>query len=136
MIQRHIIREHGVVVAGPSPHALIDPVDADGLRSAMRDMLEKWWRPLLDEPAWLQKSQEQPFAILTMCRTLYTLEHGVVASKRVAAQWAQQAIGKQWTALIECALAWPHDTESSQLASTLSLIQYTLKCYERYYERA
>jgi len=133
VIQRHIIREHGIVVAGSSPHTLIDSVDADGLRGAMRDMLEKWWRPLLDDHAWLQTSQEQPFAILTMCRTLYTLEHGTVASKPVAAQWAQQAIGEHWKSLIEWALVWPHNTKSNHLAWTLSLIGYTLKRYEQYY---
>jgi hypothetical protein len=129
VIQRHIIRQYGVVVAGPSPHTLIDPVDAEDLRSALRDMLEKWWRPLLDDPAWLQQSQKQPFAILTMCRALYTLEHGVVASKPVAARWGQQAIGEQWQTLIEWALAWPHVTKSNHLASTLGLIQYTLNRY-------
>ena len=136
VIQRHIIREHGVVVAGPDPRTLIDPVDAKGLRSAMRDMLEKWWRPLLDDPDWLETNQSQPFAILTMCRTLYILEHGVVASKPVAAQWGQQAMGEPWAALIQWALAWPPDTESNHLVPTLNLIRYTLKRYEKYYKRA
>jgi hypothetical protein len=135
VIQRHIIHQYGVVVAEPTPHALLDPVDAEELRSALRDSLEKWWRPLLDDPAWVQQSQKQPFAILTMCRTLYTLEHGVVASKPVAAQWCQQAIGKPWAALIAWALAWPHDTESNHLAATLSLIQYTLNRYKPHNER-
>jgi hypothetical protein len=130
VIQRHIIYQHGVVVAGPSPHMLLDSVDADELRRALRDMLEKWWRPLLDDPDWVQQCQKQPFAILSMCRTLYTLEHGVVVSKPVAARWCHQAIGKQWGALIDWALAWPHDTEASHLAATLSLIQYTLDRYK------
>ena len=129
MIQRHIIRQYGVVVAGPSPHTLIDPVAADDLRSALRNLLEKWWRPLLDDPVQIQQSQQQSFAILTMCRALYTLEHGVVASKPVAARWVQLATGEQWTALIDWALAWPHGTKSNHLASTLSFIQYTLKRY-------
>jgi Domain of unknown function (DUF4111) len=128
VIQRHIIHQYGVVVAGPSPPMLLDPVAAGELRRALRDMLETGWRPLLDDPAWVQQSQMQPFAILTMCRTLYTLEHGVVASKPVAARWCQQTMGQQWTALIEWALAWPHDTESNHLAATLSLIRYTLDC--------
>jgi hypothetical protein len=135
VIQRHIIHRYGVVVAGPSPHTLLDPVDADELSSALRDMLETWWRPLLDDPAWIQQSQKQPFAILTMCRTLYALEHGVVASKPVAARWCQQAIDKQWTALIEWALAWPCDMESNQLAAILSLIQYTLNRSKHHNER-
>lgn len=131
VIQRHIIHRYGVVVAGPSPQSLIDPVDADELRSALRQMLEKWWRPLLDDPTWVQQSQKQPFAILTMCRTLYALEHGLVASKPVAARWCQQALDQQWTALIEWALAWQNGTESNHLAATLSLIRHTLDCSER-----
>jgi hypothetical protein len=131
VIQRHIIRQHGVAVAGPSPQTLLEPVEADELRRALRDSLAQWWRPLLDDPAWLQQRHKQPFAILTMCRTLYTLAYGVVASKPVAAQWCQQAIGEPWTALIEWALTWPHNTETDQMAATLSLIQYTLNRYER-----
>jgi hypothetical protein len=134
VIQRHIIHRYGVVVAGPSPQTLFDPVDADELRSALREMLEKWWRPLLDDPAWLQQSQKQPFAILTLCRTLYTLEHGIVASKPVAARWGQQALDAPWAALIEWALAWPHDAESDHLAATLRLIQYTLDRYQHHHE--
>jgi hypothetical protein len=130
VIQRHIIRQHGGVVAGPSPSTLIDLVDAADLRNALHENLEIWWRPLLDDPAWVQQIQKQPFVILTMCRALYTLEHGIVVSKPVAARWAQQVISKQWTELIEWALDWPRDTKSSRLASTLSLIQYTLKRYE------
>jgi hypothetical protein len=71
-----------------------------------------------------------------MCRTLYILEHGVVASKPVAAQWGQQAMGEPWAALIQWALAWPPDTESNHLVPTLNLIRYTLKRYEKYYKRA
>jgi len=134
VIQRHIIRQYGVVVAGPDPYNLIDPVDGDELRNALRNNLEKWWRPLLDDPSWVRQSQKQPFAILSMCRALYTLEHGVVASKPIAARWGQQAIGEQWTDLIEWALAWPLDTKLNHLALTLSLIQYTLERYKHYNE--
>lgn len=70
-----------------------------------------------------------------MCRTLYAFEYGTIASKPVAAQWGQQAMSEQWTALIERARAWPPDTRSSHLVSTLNLIQYTLKRYQHCYER-
>jgi hypothetical protein len=126
LIQRHIIHQYGVVVAGPRPQEILDPVGAEELRRALHEILEISWRPLLDDPAWVRQSRMQPFAILTMCRTLYTLEHGVIASKPVAARWFKQAIGRQWTELIDWALAGPHDSESSRLAATLSLIEYTL----------
>ena len=126
LIQRHIIHQYGVVVAGPRPEEILDPVSAEELRRALHEILEISWRPLLDDPAWVRQSRMQPFAILTMCRTLYALEHGVVVSKPVAARWFKQAIGRQWAELIDWALASAHDKESSRLAATLSLIKYTL----------
>jgi len=132
VIQRHILRQYGIVVAGPSPHTLMDPVD--DLRNPLWDMLEKWWRPLLDDPAWLNKREKQPFAILSMCRALYTLDHGELASKLVAARWAQQTTGELWRRLIDWALTQPHDFQSNHMASTLSLIRYTLDRYQQYYE--
>jgi hypothetical protein len=126
VIQRHIVRQHGVVIAGPVPHTLIDPVAPNELRQAVRDMLEQWWRPLLDDPAWLERVEKQPFAILTICRALYTLEQGAVGSKPVAARWTQQTLDERWRALIGWALASRQDTAPDNLQSTLRFIHYAL----------
>jgi len=131
VVQRHILQRHGVVVAGPPPGMLIDPVDAGELRRAARDMLERSWRPLLDDPAWLRQSKYQSFGVLTVCRTLYMLEHGAVASKPVAARWAQHTLDERWTALIEWALTWRPESETSQLEPTLDLIRYALTLCKR-----
>lgn len=96
VIQRHIIREHGVTVVGPDPHELIDPVSVDEMRGALRDMAETWLRPELDNPSWVVQTRNQPFAIITMCRSLYVFEHGDVASKAIAGRWAQKALGQPW----------------------------------------
>jgi len=133
VIQRHIIRPYGVIVSGPSPLSLINRVDADNLRSALWNLLENWWRPLLIDPAWVRESPNQPFAVLTMCRALYTLDHGIVTSKPVAARWVQETIGDRWLKLINWALTWPNNTQSDQVASTLGLIDYTLQRYENHH---
>jgi hypothetical protein len=75
----------------------------------------------------LHSSEYQAYAILTMCRALYTLQHGTVASKAVAARWAQEALGERWAALIERALAWRHGVPLDCLNETLDLIRYTLE---------
>jgi hypothetical protein len=130
VIQRHILREHGVAVVGPRPHTLLDPVSAPELRGAVREMLAQWWRPLLDDPAWLQQNSSQPFAVLTMCRMLYTYEHGAVASKPAAAGWCRQTLDTKWTPLIDWALVRPHAPHPNQLAATLSLVAYTMdRCH-------
>jgi len=43
----------------------------------------------------------QTYTVLSLCRVLYTLEYGTVASKPVAARWAQHALDDQWRPLSE-----------------------------------
>ncbi|HEX5688615.1 MAG TPA: aminoglycoside adenylyltransferase domain-containing protein, partial [Roseiflexaceae bacterium] len=136
LIQRQILYDHGITVAGPDPRQLLDSLEPGELRRGLHEMLERWWRPLLDNPDWIQPIQNQPFAILSLCRALYTLEHGVVASKPVAASWAQQVLDVRYMEPIAWALAWPREMSVDQLDTTLDLIRYTLERYARYDERA
>jgi hypothetical protein len=126
-MQRHILREHGVVLAGPAPHTLIDPVSPRDAQLAAVGILREWWSPLLDNPAFVRGGEYQAYAVLTMCRALYTLEHGRTISKPVAARWAQEALGERWSALIEWAATWTHDTTEDYLNETLDFIRYTLE---------
>jgi hypothetical protein len=72
-IHRYMLREHGVVLAGPLPHTLIDPVAPEDLRDAARGILREWWTPMLTEGPLLQNSLYRCYAVLTMSRMLYTL---------------------------------------------------------------
>jgi len=127
VIQRHILREQGVVVAGPAPQTLIDPVRPNDLRRAVLATLHEWWSQQLENPVRLDSREYQAYAVLTMCRALYTLQYGTIVSKPVAAQWAQEALGERWARLIERALAWRHDDELEDMPETLDLIRYTLE---------
>jgi hypothetical protein len=130
VVHRAIAREHGIPLAGPPPQALIDPVSPDELRGAMRSMLPGWKEWLLDSPHRLAPRGYQSYTVLSMCRVLYTLQHGAVASKPVAARWAQGALGPQWAPLIERALAGRHmpDTPAlpEDIEQTLALVRYTI----------
>lgn len=107
IIQRHIIREQGLTLAGPNSKTLIDPVSPESIRDAVKGFLNGWWFPMLEELAWLKKrgSEYHAYAILTMCRTLHALEHGTIVSKPEAAKWAQQEFDSRWNQAIEQAIA-------------------------------
>ncbi len=128
VIERHIVREHGVRIWGPSPKTLIDPVTPDAIRAAVRDALDGFWRAQLDgpEPEWLRTRDYQAYAILTMCRALYTLAHGTVVSKPAAAVWAQQTLPLPWPDLITQALVWRYDTRPDAMTAMLAFIRYTI----------
>jgi hypothetical protein len=133
IIHRAIVREHGVIVAGPDPRTLIDAVSAQDMRRAVVELMEVWWGPMWNDPAPLHRHSigYQAYAVLTMCRILYTLDIGGVVSKPVAARWAQEALGGRWSPLIEQALAWRKDRPDlpgGDIDETLDLVRYT---YER-----
>ena len=132
IIQRHIIREQGVVIAGPEPKTLIDPVSAQDIRDAVLGIIRDWWQPMLDAPDFLQAGGgHQVFAILTMCRVLYTLHHGDVASKPVSARWALKKVDPRWVSLIEEALAWQNGMKFDKLNETVEFIRYTVACSQQ-----
>jgi hypothetical protein len=128
IIQRHTLREQGIVLAGPAPRTLIDPVQPDDLRRAVLGFLREWWAPMLQSPdPRLHGGEYQAYAVLTLCRALYTLEYGDIVSKSVAARWAQEAIDERWRPLIEQALAWPDEAQWNHLDETLDFIRYALE---------
>lgn len=127
VIQRHEIRRHAIALSGPEPSTLIDPVAPNELRAAAQATLREWWAPMLEDPARLSQREYQAYAVLTMCRALYTLQHGTVVSKPTAARWAQGALGPEWAELIEEALAWPRGPQPDRLEQTLALIRHTLR---------
>lgn len=127
IIQRHVVREYGIVLAGPDPKTLIDFVGPDDIRNAVLGILNEWWFPMLDNPAWLQKheSNYHGYTVITMCRALHALKHGTIVSKPVAINWAKEELGSQWHPLIAQAVASQYGRHSEFLNETLALMRFT-----------
>jgi len=91
-----------VVLAGPDPRELVDPITPDELRTDVRWALGLW-------QAWF-RSQDSisrralAVAVLSHARILHTLALGEVSSKRVAGEWALQTLDAEWAPLIRWAL--------------------------------
>lgn len=134
----YILREHGVTLAGPKPRTFIDPVDPDDMRRAAAPIAELWLQQASDDPSWLDwlRNRDAPaFVVLTLCRLLYTLETGSVASKPAAARWAQGTLDPGWSGLIERSLAGQHDkaaTPESDVSSTVDLVRYAVHRFHRW----
>lgn len=131
LIQRHVLREHGVVVTGPPLKPLIDPVSPEAIRETVRELLGGWWASMLEDATFLQPDAYQVFAIMTLCRALYTLEHGTIASKPESTRWALAHVEVAWRPLIATALEWRPGSTFDRLPQTLDFIAYTLDCAGR-----
>jgi len=101
-IVRWSLRERGVVLAGPDPRELVDPITADELRAEVRWALGQW-------RAWFRSigsinRRALAVAVLSHARILHTLAIGEVSSKRTAGEWALYALDPEWAPLIRWAL--------------------------------
>lgn len=128
-VHRCVLRERGIVLFGPPPHTLIDPVSPEQLRSVMRSLLSGWAARILENPDQIKGRGYQSYVVLSMCRILYTFQHGTIVSKPVAAAWAGANLEARWLGLIE--RAWEGrsfpglDATQEDLDQTLELIRYT-----------
>ena len=126
VLDRWVAREHGLALAGPAATTLIDPIGPEALRASVRSLLLGYWAGQLDgpPPAWLRPRNYQAFAVLSMCRALYTLEHGEVVSKPAAAAWAGRRLGPPWPDQVARALRRRADErpDDAGLAATLRLV--------------
>jgi Domain of unknown function (DUF4111)/Nucleotidyltransferase domain len=131
------IRDHGVVVVGSDPRTLVDPIHPQALHAAAAEIAGGWIEQAENDPTWLpwlRQRDAQTFVILTLCRLLYSLATGSVASKPRAAEWIQKKFGDRWARLIERSLAKQHETGSisqSEEDETLAFIQFTLEQSKR-----
>jgi len=98
---RWIVRERGVVLAGPPPRSLIDPLAEDALRAEFFEVINGWGDVILDDPAPYENRFYQGFIVLNYCRMLHDLHRGYPGSKREGAEWAKSALDPSWSALID-----------------------------------
>lgn len=129
-IHRSILRERGIPLVGPPARTLIDPVTPGQLRQAVQVILSTWAAQLLNHPAHISGRGYQSYTVLSLCRILYTLEHGAIASKSGAAAWAQEKLAERWSPLIERAWEGRHNSggeaHPDDLNATLEFIRYTI----------
>ena len=128
IIQRHVIREYGVVLEGPAPKTLIDFVTPDDIRQSVLGVLNEWWFPMLDNSKWLRDhgSEYHAYAAISMCRALHALDHGAIVSKPKAIQWARRELDASWIPLIDKAIAASeHKEQDNFLDETLGFIRFT-----------
>ncbi|HEX4199090.1 MAG TPA: aminoglycoside adenylyltransferase domain-containing protein [Caulobacteraceae bacterium] len=143
-VVRWILREKGVVLFGPSPLGLIDPVTPEALREDVRELLGKLEPMAADgtmvEPRWIQC-----FMALMFARMLYAVTTGKVASKKTAVAFARRTLEPRFAALVERAFTeregrpadeadlaayFAQAADPAEAAPTLELFRHTLAVAE------
>ena len=103
-VGRWVLREHGIVLAGPDPVDLLEPVGAARLRAEALATLERWRTVVDDDAGFPHNALSQQQHVLALCRVLCTLTAAVVVSKASAGRWALGALDATWADLITTAI--------------------------------
>lgn len=113
----YFVREIGVTLYGAAPQEIIAPITKEEFIQAVKEHVAAW-------RGWLQKTSDyrgsQAYAILTMCRALYTTKHGQPVSKIQAATWAKKEL-PAFASTIQNAVIWrkAHFDDSVDHAATM-----------------
>jgi predicted nucleotidyltransferase len=137
LVIRWMVREHGIPLEGPDPRSLIDPIPVDALRRQVARDMHAWAEEIGADPLQMNNRWYQPYAVLSYCRMLYTLEMRDVVSKPVASRWALNVLGEEWGGLIQRALDQrPHPARRAREAADPTDFERTLAFIDHALERA
>lgn len=108
VLERWVVREHGLTLCGPAPTTLINPVSTNELREAVRLRMPEWlrWANQPDDPDWQLHLGQKAYVIQTMCRALCTLATGTLPSKPQAVAWALATLPEPWHSTVERSQTW------------------------------
>lgn len=131
ILQRKILKDSHVAISGPVLDEMINEISTDELKDAVREVLYHWWVPMLKNPARLEDPGYQPYAVLSMCRSLYTLSTGELVSKQTAANWVQRSLLAEWSGLIGHALDWSEGDETQSIPQTIEFMEHVIELCRR-----
>ena len=127
-VARWSLRECGVVLAGPDPRTLVDPVTPDDLCAQVAADAHAF-TSTLDSWAEIDNAWTQPYVVATFCRFLHTQRCGRVTSKRQALAWGRENLDPQWSDLIQDALddrpdPWERATRPARAGSIEPTVRF------------
>lgn len=140
LLVRWVVRERGIVLAGPSPIALVDPVPVDALRREIHETMRNWGQEILDQPNRYRNRFYQGFIVLSYCRMLHDLVEGHPGSKRAGATWAKSVVDPAWSPLIDRAwggrpnpaVSVREEADPVDFGRTLEFVKLIIRESERY----
>ncbi len=105
LVNRWVLRNKGVVLAGPQPDTLIPQIPQDRLKAEVRRTMRTWGGEILDGTFQIRSRFWQAFVVQMYCRMLHSLETGEIGGKPAGAAWAMNVLDPEWAPLIKDAMS-------------------------------
>jgi predicted nucleotidyltransferase len=107
----YFVQDYGITLFGPAPNTFIEPISKEEFIEAIKEQALGWREYVKNT---MHSRPYQGYAILTMCRALYTLNNGEQVSKIKAARWFKKEI-PEYAWLIDNAIKWREDYRNENI---------------------
>lgn len=109
------VLESGVVLYGPRPESFVPEITPEILYEALVREVGYLREEISEKPEseWRDVPSYRAYAVLTLCRILYSFDKGTIVSKPRAARWALRHLPGEWHGLIRQAQAGKHPGASA-----------------------
>jgi predicted nucleotidyltransferase len=107
----YFVQEYGITFFGLSPNTFIPPISKEEFIYGVKEHALQWREYVKNT---ISSRPYQGYAILTMCRALYTLRNKEQVSKIKAVLWAKEQF-PDYAWLIENALKWREDYKNDSI---------------------
>lgn len=96
------VLQNGGVLFGPRPESFVPVITPEILFQALERELGYLREEISDKPEgkWKNVPSYRAYAVLTLCRILYSFRKGPVVSKQRAATWALKYLPEEWNDII------------------------------------
>ena len=125
IFHRHVLNECGIVIEGPPLRDIIEPIPPEQLKEIAFLFLRDWVLLTYDDEIFRGESH-QAYFVLTVCRCLYTLKNGDIASKIRSAEWVLEQVDSKWSDLIRQAMAWHYGDPAGDIPQTQKFMRYIM----------
>ncbi len=107
----------GRTLLGPDPESFVPKITAEMLHQALVRELGYLREEIVGKPEseWRDVPSYRGYAVLTLCRILYSSSTGEITSKPLAAAWALDRTPTEWHSLIRRALAVDENSQLQDL---------------------
>lgn len=126
LINNYLLYKYGLALVGPDFKKLVKPIKITDVKKACLKDLTEEWMPKIKKHQYFDDSHRQSYVILNLCRILYTLKRGFLASKRVSALWVKNKY-KEWKNLIQTAESWTYGKKMSKQKQVIRFIKFVNK---------
>ena len=109
--------ETGVVLFGPRPESFVPAITREILFQALERELDYLRAEITNrESEWRNVTSYRAYAVLTVCRILYSFRKGTIVSKQRAAKWAIKFLPKEWNEIVLQALGISYGQRSAPIS--------------------